>query len=280
MPKNRSEYPGGTIYLGDNLPLLQEMEAESVSLIYIDPPFNTGKVQKRTRIKSVAIGAGNQFGGHAYRSQVVGESSYQDSFADYSAFLEPRLREAHRILTPNGSLFFHIDWREAARCRLLLEVIFGGQEHCINEIIWAYDFGGRSKSRWPTKHDNIYWFAKNPDDYIFNYDDIKRIPYLAPGLVTKEKALRGKTPTDTWWHTIVPTNSHEKTGYATQKPLGIIRRIVLASSNVGDTLMDFFAGSGTLGVAAVEAGRRYILIDRSHQAVAIMKERLGEVVVA
>ena len=267
----------GKIYLGDNLPILRKMESESVPLIYIDPPFNTGKIQKRARTKMQTTGQnGSQFGGRQYQSTTISESAYSDSFADYPAFLRPRLEEAHRILTPNGSLFFHIDWRESARCRLMLEDIFGGPQHCINEIIWAYDFGGRSKSRWPTKHDNIYWFAKNPKDYIFNYESIERIPYLAPGLVTAEKAARGKTPTDTWWHTIVPTNSGEKVGYATQKPLGIIRRIVLASSNVGDVVMDFFAGSGTLGVAAMELGRRYILIDENPQAVAIMKKRLAE----
>ena len=267
----------GKIYLGDNLPILRKMESESIPLIYIDPPFNTGKIQKRARTKMQTTGQnGSQFGGRQYQSTTISESEYADSFTDYPAFLRPRLEEAHRILTPNGSLFFHIDWRESARCRLMLEDIFGGPTHCINEIIWAYDFGGRSKSRWPTKHDNIYWFAKNPKDYIFNYESIERIPYLAPGLVTAEKAARGKTPTDTWWHTIVPTNSGEKAGYATQKPLGIIRRIVLASSNVGDVVMDFFAGSGTLGVAAMELGRRYILIDENPQAIAIMKKRLAE----
>ena len=272
---------------GDNLPYLKEMPSESVALIYIDPPFNTGKTQSRQRVRVLQDKNGTRtgFGGKQYRTEVVGESGYDDSFADFSAFLRPRLQEAHRILAANGSLFFHIDWRESARCRLLLEEIFGGAAHCINEIIWAYDFGGRGKNKWPPKHDNIYWFAKNPADYIYNYDAVDRIPYMAPGLAGKEKAMRGKTPTnvwwnkvapiDVWWNTIVPTNGHEKTGYATQKPLAIVDRIVRVHSNVGDLVVDFFAGSGTTGEAAIKNGRDYILIDKNPEAVRVMKQRIG-----
>ena len=273
----------GEIICGDNLPALRKMQDESVALIYIDPPFNTGRTQTRKRIKTSAVADPAcadriGFGGKHYRTEVIGESGYADSYADYLGFLRPRLIEAHRLLARNGSLFFHIDWREAARCRLLLEEVFGGAEHCINEIIWAYDFGARSTKKWPTKHDNIYWFAKNPDDYIFNYDDIDRIPYMAPGLVGPEKAKRGKTPTDTWWQTIVPTNGAEKTGYPTQKPLRIIERIVQVHSRRGDTVLDFFAGSGTIGEAAAKYGRRFVLIDESREAVRIMKKRLGALI--
>ena len=265
---------------GDNLPLLKKMPDESVALIYIDPPFNTGKTQSRTRIKTTAANGKAKadrigFGGKGYVSEVVGRSGYADSFSDYIGFLRPRLEQAHRILADNGSLFFHIDWRESARCRLLLEEVFGGAEHCINEIIWVYDFGARSKSRWSAKHDNIYWFAKDPDNYIFNYDQIDRIPYMAPGLVGREKAARGKTPTDTWWQTIVPTNGAEKTGYPTQKPLRILDRIVRVHSNAGDTVLDFFAGSGTAGEAAAVNDRRFVLMDESKEAVAVMQSRLG-----
>ena len=271
------------ILLGDNLPHLRRMPDESAALIYIDPPFNTGKTQARKRIRVTAVadaapaGQGDRigFGGRRYKTETTaGPGGYADSFADYPGFLRPRLVEAHRILTANGSLFFHIDWRESARCRLLLEEIFGGARHCINEIIWAYDFGARSKSRWSAKHDNIYWFAKNPDDYIFNYDAIDRIPYMAPGLAGAEKAARGKTPTDTWWQTIVPTNGREKTGYPTQKPLAILERIVRVHSNPGDTVLDFFAGSGSTGEAAAKHGRRFILIDENPEAVRVMRARL------
>jgi len=269
------------ILLGDNLPYLKRMADESAALIYIDPPFNTGRTQRRARIRATAVAEASQgdrtgFGGRRYQTEVVGgDSGYVDSFADYLGFLRPRLLEAHRILTANGSLFFHIDWRESARCRLLLEEVFGGAQHCINEIIWAYDFGARSKSRWSPKHDTIYWFAKNPADYIFNYDAIDRIPYMAPGLAGAAKAARGKTPTDTWWQTIVPTNGREKTGYPTQKPLAILDRIVRVHSNPGDTVLDFFAGSGTTGEAAAKHGRRFVLIDENPEAVRVIQRRLG-----
>ena len=272
---------GSQILSGDNLPHLKKMAAESVALIYIDPPFNTGRTQSRKRIRAERAADGGRvgFGGNAYRTEVVGESGYADSFEDFTGFLRPRLEQAHRILRSDGSLFFHIDWRESARCRLLLEEIFGGREHCVNEIIWAYDFGARSKSRWPAKHDNIYWFAKNPGDYVFNYDAMDRLPYIAPGLVSAEKAARGKTPTDVWWQTIVPTNSREKTGYPTQKPLAILERIVKIHSRPGDVVLDFFAGSGTTGAAAAKNGRRFVLIDENPEAIAIMKKRLADVLV-
>jgi len=106
-------------------------------------------------------------------------------------------------------------------------------------------------------------------------DEIERIPYMAPGLVGPEKAALGKLPTDTWWHTIVPTNGKEKTGYPTQKPLGIIRRIVAASSNPGDLVLDFFAGSGTTGMVCHELGRDFILVDSNPQAIETMKLRFN-----
>ena len=271
--------PTPHILAGNNLPYLRKMKAESVALIYIDPPFNTGKTQSRRRLRTVQDknGARTGFGGKKYHTEVVGESGYPDSFEDFVEFLRPRLQEAHRILTPNGSLFFHIDWRESARCRLLLEEIFGGTAHCINEIIWAYDFGGRGKNKWPCKHDTIYWFAKNPHDYVFNYDDVDRIPYMAPELAGAKKAAHGKVPTDVWWNTIVPTNGREKTGYPTQKPLAIVERIVRVHSRPGDMVLDFFAGSGTTGEASLKNGRDFILIDQNPEAIRVMKQRFAEV---
>ena len=137
------------ILQGDNLPHLRQMANESATLIYIDPPFNTGKTQRRQRITATQSANGKRrgFGGKTYHAQAVASPQYADKFADFMGFLRPRLIEAHRILTANGSLFFHIDWRESARCRLLLEDIFGGPAHCINEIIWAYDFGARSQKQ-------------------------------------------------------------------------------------------------------------------------------------
>lgn len=264
------------VVFGDNLQVLRTIPSASVRLIYIDPPFNTGKTQARKRLKTERHEQGDRIGfkGQTYKTTVLGEQFYTDKFDDYLGFLEPRLREAHRILTPDGSLYFHIDYREVHYCKVLLDSIFG-RESFLNEIIWAYDYGARSKNKWPAKHDNILWYAKDPKNYIFNYEQLDRIPYMAPGLVGPEKAARGKTPTDTWWHTIVSPNGKEKTGYPTQKPLGIIRRIVLASSKPGDIVMDFFAGSGTFGEAAMELGRSFILMDSNPQAIKTMKERFS-----
>jgi site-specific DNA-methyltransferase (adenine-specific) len=265
------------IYFGDNLPILQTLPSESIDLIYIDPPFNTGKKQSRTQIRTERDELGDRVGfqGNRYQTIKIGSKGYIDLFDDYLAFLEPRLREAHRILKPDGSLYFHIDYREVHYCKILLDAIFG-RESFLNEIIWAYDYGARSKSKWPAKHDNILWYARDPNHYTFNLNAVDRIPYMAPGLVGKEKAEKGKTPTDTWWHTIVPTNGKEKTGYPTQKPLGILRRIIAASSNPKDVVLDFFAGSGTTGAVCLELDRQFILIDENPQAIEVMRSRFAK----
>ncbi len=262
------------IYFADNLPVLKEMRASSIDLIYIDPPFNTGRVQGRTEIKTVRSEVGDRTGfqGRRYETLTVGTKAFADLFDDYLAFLEPRLREAYRVLAPSGSLYFHIDCREVHYCKVLLDTIFG-RDGFLNEVIWAYDYGARTRRKWPPKHDNILVYAKDPEHYTFNADAIERIPYMAPGLVGPEKAARGKLPTDTWWHTIVPTNGREKTGYPTQKPLGILKRIVQASSNPGDLVLDFFAGSGTTGEACLALGRQFILVDDNRDALEVMARR-------
>lgn len=268
--------PVGTIYFADNLEVLEAMPDGSVDLIYIDPPFNTGKVQQRTQLKTIRSQRGDRVGfqGHRYESIVVGRKRFVDFFDDYLGFLEPRLVHAHRVLAPHGCLYIHMDYREVHYCKVLLDSIFG-RECFLNEIIWAYDYGGRPKDRWPPKHDNILVYAKCPGRHVFNVEEIERIPYMAPGLVGPEKAARGKLPTDTWWHTIVPTNGSEKTGYPTQKPLGILRRILQASSHTGALVLDFFAGSGTTGVAAMELGRRFILVDNNPEALHVMARRFS-----
>ena len=265
-----------TIYFGDNLPVLQSLPSGSVHLIYIDPPFNTGRKQARAQLKTVRSVNGDRTGfqGQRYATIKVGQRAFHDVFDNYLEFLEPRLREAHRLLAGNGSLYFHIDYREAHYCKILLDGIFG-RESFLNEIIWAYDYGARTRKKWPPKHDNILWYARNAGDYIFNVDEIERIPYMAPGLVGPEKAARGKLPTDTWWHTIVSPTGKEKTGYPTQKPLGILTRIVSASSNRGDTVLDFFAGSGTTGEAAAQLGRKFILVDNNPEALEVMRRRFA-----
>jgi site-specific DNA-methyltransferase (adenine-specific) len=263
------------ILLGDNLDLLPSFAEESFQLIYIDPPFNTGRAQIRRTLRTVPDEAGDRTGfqGRRYKTRLLQESSYRDSFEDYLAFLAPRLEEAHRLLTKTGTLYFHIDYREAHYCKLLLDEIFG-REGFLNEIVWAYDYGARSKRSWPKKHDTILVYVKGPAEYFFNSEEVDREPYMAPGLVTEEKVAKGKLPTDVWWHTIVPTNGHEKTGYPTQKPEGIVRRMVQASTREGDWCLDFFAGSGTLGAVAAGLGRRYVLIDSNSEAVRVMRARL------
>ena len=266
-----------SINLADNLDFLRNVEDGSVNLIYIDPPFNTGVTQSMTSLKTVRDDEGDRtgFGGNRYRTERGESKSYLDSFDDYLGFLAPRVEEAKRVLAPNGSLFLHVDQRESHYCKVLLDQIFG-RGSFMNEIIWSYDYGGRSKRKWPAKHDTIFWYAVDPKNYTFNADAIDRIPYMAPSLVGKEKAARGKIPTDVWWQTIVPTNGKERTGYPTQKPIAILDRIVKVHSNTDDLVMDFFAGSGTTGVAAANKDRRYVLVDANNEAVQIAAKRLTE----
>ncbi len=264
------------IYLGDNLDLLGRLDDESITLIYVDPPFNTGKVQHRLTVATSRDEHGDRigFGGRRYRTERVASRSYPDRTDDYLAFIEPRLRAARRVLASDGTLYFHIDYREAHYCKVLLDEVFG-RECFLNEIIWAYDYGARTKRRWPAKHDTILVYVKDPEAYFFDAEAVDREPYMAPGLVTAEKAARGKLPTDVWWHTIVSPTGREKTGYPSQKPLGVLRRIVQASSRERDWCLDFFAGSGTLGAAALELGRRCVLCDSNPEAVELMATRLG-----
>ena len=265
------------IVLADNLEFLRTVKDGSVDLIYIDPPFNTGKRQERRRMKTVRDeqdGDRTGFQGKRYRTIDMGTSGWNDVFDDFMSFLAPRLEEAHRVLAPTGSFFLHIDYREVHYCKVALDTIFG--RDCFqNEIIWAYDYGARSKKKWSAKHDNILWYVRDPGAFTFNFDEMDRIPYMAPGLVGKEKAARGKTPTDVWWHTIVSPNGKEKTGYATQKPLGILDRIVKVHSNPGDLVVDFFAGSGTTGESAGGLGRDFILVDNNPEAMDVMAKRLS-----
>lgn len=251
----------GRIHLADNMDVLRATASETVDLIYIDPPFNTGRRQRRKRVPSPT--PAEELNGGVYVA---------DRFEDYLAFLGPRLEEARRVLKPSGSLYVHLDPRESHYVKVFLDGLFG-RASFINEIVWVYDFGGRARDRWPAKHDAILYYAKDPALRVFNADDIDREPYMSPGFAGPEKAARGKLPTDSWWHTIVGTNSREKTGYPTQKPLGVVRRIVRASSRPGDLVMDFFAGSGTTGAACLELGRRFELVDSSEDALRVMLRR-------
>lgn len=265
-----------TVHKGDNLRVLASMEAGAFDLIYIDPPFNTGRTQRRTRLRTRRDADGDRtgFGGQRYSTTTIGSERFADAFDDYLAFLEPRLAEAKRVLRASGSLFVHLDAREVHYVKVLLDGMFG-RASFMNEIIWAYDYGGRSKAKWAQKHDTILWYAKDPSRYTFRQSESDRLPYMAPGLVTAEKRARGKLPTDTWWHTIVSPTGKEKTGYPTQKPLAILERIVKVHSKPGDALLDFFAGSGSFGDAADRHGRDVTLVDSSAAAIRVMKKRFA-----
>lgn len=266
------------IELADNLAALARIPTASIPLIYVDPPFNTGKAQSRRGIRAARDPNGDRvgFGGQRYRTTRMGESAFSDTFDDYLTFLEPRLREGHRVLAPDGSFYLHLDAREVHYVKVLMDQIFG-RACFINEIIWAYDYGGRPTRRWPAKHDSILFYVKDPGNYVFDAREVEREPYMAPGLVTPEKAARGKLPSDTWWHTIVSPTGREKTGYPTQKPLGVLKRIVAASSRPGDVVLDYFAGSGTTAAAALALGRRFHLIDNNPAAIAVMARRFASV---
>ncbi|HWD66137.1 MAG TPA: site-specific DNA-methyltransferase [Solirubrobacteraceae bacterium] len=260
---------------GDNAGVLALLPENTFDLAYVDPPFNTGHAQMRRTVSVAMDSAASRvgFGGRRYRSELLSRLSYEDAFADYLGFLEPRLTRIRELLAPHGTLYFHIDYREAHYCKLLLDEIFG-RDAFLNELIWAYDYGAKPRRRWPAKHDTILVYVRTPGAHHYDADAVEREPYMAPGLVTADKAARGKRPTDVWFHTIVPTNGREKTGYPTQKPEGVLRRIVAASSRPGGWCLDPFAGSGTLGAVCQTLGRRYVLVDSSPVAVEVMRERL------
>jgi site-specific DNA-methyltransferase (adenine-specific) len=269
----------GLVVLADNLTVLGSLPDESIDLVYIDPPFNTGRRQTLRRLRTVhdeAAGDRTGFGGRRYRTIELGSASYLDVHDDYLDFLEPRLVEIRRVLRPSGSFYLHLDYREVHYAKVLCDAVFG--RGCfLNEVIWAYDYGARTRRRWPPKHDNILVYVKDSERYWFYAEAVERIPYMAPGLVGPEKAARGKLPTDTWWQTIVPPGGAERTGYPTQKPVAVLRRVVSASCPVGGVVADFFAGSGTAGAAALELGRRFLLVDSNPEAVAVMTRRFGVV---
>jgi site-specific DNA-methyltransferase (adenine-specific) len=275
MPTNQPKT--NELHFGDNLGILKQLPSESVQLIYIDPPFNTGRTQTRGTTTTTRTDAGNRVGFKGKRYDVVRETvlSYDDEFEDFWSFLEPRLEEAWRLLNETGTLYLHLDYREAHYAKVLLDALFG-RDCFLNEIIWAYDYGGKSKNKWPSKHDTILVYVKNPAKYYFNSTEVDREPYMAPGLVTPEKVEKGKLPTDVWWHTIVSPTGKEKTGYPTQKPKGILRRVIQASSQQGDLVLDFFAGSGTTGAVAAELGRKFILIDQNPESIEVISKRLND----
>jgi site-specific DNA-methyltransferase (adenine-specific) len=275
MPQRWTPESPHRVILGENLDVVAALPDGAFTVVYLDPPFNTGRAQARQSTTSVRSASGpiKGFKGQQYERIRGDLMSYDDQFEDYWTFLEPRLAEAWRLLADDGTLYLHLDYREAHYAKVLLDALFG-RESFLNEIIWAYDYGAKSKSKWPTKHDTILVYVKNPLAYHFDSTMVDREPYMAPGLVTPEQVKRGKLPTDVWWHTIVSPTGREKTGYPTQKPEGILRRIIQASSREGDWVLDFFAGSGTTGAVAAALGRRFVLVDRSEESIAVIRARL------
>jgi site-specific DNA-methyltransferase (adenine-specific) len=272
---DRLELDDDLVIEADAALVLPRLPDGAFDLIYIDPPFNTGATQRARRISVERDDAGSRrgFGGRRYAATAVSDMAYADSFEDYLAFLAPKLERARDLLAAEGTLYVHLDYREAHYVKVALDEIFG-RDCFLNEIIWAYDYGGKPARRWPAKHDTILVYVRDPQRHLFDAEAVEREPYMAPGLVSAEQAARGKRPTDTWWHTIVATNGRERTGYPTQKPEGVVRRIVAASSRPGGWCLDFFAGSGTLGAVAAKLGRRYVLVDANPEAIAVMRKRL------
>jgi site-specific DNA-methyltransferase (adenine-specific) len=260
----------------DNARALAKLPEGFFDMVYMDPPFNTGRLRTRDTVSARSDPDGERIGfaGRRYTTRLLQSLSYDDAFSDYLSFLESRLVQLRALLAPHGTLYFHIDYREAHYCKLLLDEVFG-RHAFLNEIIWSYDYGGKPRRRWPAKHDTILAYVRTPGAHHFDADAVEREPYMAPGLVGPAKARRGKRPTDVWFHTIVPTNGREKTGYPTQKPERVVRRLVAASSRPGGWCLDPFAGSGTLGAVCRELGRRFVMIDSSPAALEVMKARLG-----
>jgi site-specific DNA-methyltransferase (adenine-specific) len=274
------------VFCSDSLALLGRLPDACVDLIYADPPFGTGKVQRLRSLRATAepgepepgaapTVARPDFAGRAAHYEITSAHAYRDDmpFEEYLAWLEANLVEFRRVLKDTGSLYLHLDWHAVHYAKVILDRLFG-RANFRGEIIWAYDFGGRPRNAWPRKHDNILWYSKG-DTWTFNRADMDRLPYLAPGLVGPEKAARGKLPTDAWFTTIVPTASRDRTGWPTQKPILILERIIKASSNPGELVLDPFVGSGTSAVAAQRLGRKYLVADFDPAAVAITEARLA-----
>lgn len=252
---------------GDCLVHLKGVPDNTYNLIYLDPPFNTGISQTR----KTTTGNGG-FAKERYNVRELAEKQYNDYFEDYYGFLFPRLEEMYRTLASDGSMFIHLDWRETHYVRVFLDSLFG-RDNCLNEIIWHWDYGAKSKRYWPRKHNNVLYYVKDTENYTFDISQTDFLPYLAPKLVSKEKAERGKVPTDTWFMTIVPTNGHEKTGYPTQKPEALLRRILACHCKTGDKVLDPFAGSGTTGAVAKQLGLDCTLIDNNMEAIDTIYKR-------
>ena len=254
------------VHLADALSFLKGLPDSSVDMVYTDPPFGTGTVQQMNRKKG---------------TEIVSKIGYSDKFDDYVEFLRPHLVEMHRALKVTGTMYLHMDWRWVHYAKVECDKIFG-YDNFLNEVIWSYNFGGRGKDKWPAKHDTILVYVKERGKHTFNWEEIDRIPYVAPELQyvgrSKEDAEKriaaGQVPTDVWSMSIVGTASKERLGYPNQKPLKLIERAIRASSNRGDTIVDPFVGSGTTAAAAHSLGRSFEVCDMNPESTNLVISRM------
>ena len=275
-PQARAE---NSLILGENLAsmsaLLGEYEGR-IDLIYADPPFFTN------RRFTARVGRGED--SRRPQNWKLAEG-YPDHWEDLDAYLDmlyPRLHLMHRLLSPTGSLYLHLDWHANAYARLLLDEIFG-PDRLLNEIAWVYHGPSPIRSAFNRKHDIILAYTRSKD-YTFNADDVRQ-PYdqnTVKTFASSRKAgfgkipdlERGKVPEDWWYFPVVARLHQERTGYPTQKPEALLERIIRASSNPGDWVADFFCGSGTTPQVAARLGRRFIAADVSVRAIQTARSRL------
>jgi len=278
--QNPDEAPPNLLIQGDNLLVMSALMEDwerSIDLIYIDPPFLTGKAY-RARI-------GRDEDSRKPESWETAPG-YQDTWQDGSAYLSmlySRLQAMHRLLSPHGTLYLHLDWHAAPYARIILDEIFGPQR-LLNEIIWVYHGPSPIRTAFKRKHDTILVYTKS-SKYTFNADDV-RIPYnpstrktfassKKAGFGKQPDLDRGKVPEDWWYFPVVARLHNERTGYPTQKPEALLERIIRASSNEGDVVADFFCGAGTVPAVASRLHRRWIGADASPLAIRTTQRRLA-----
>lgn len=272
---------GDRLFLGDNINVMASLlpnYAGRLDLIYADPPFFTNK-----RFPA-RIGRGEDSRRPQGWRLAEGYADHWDDLDSYLDFLYPRLELMHRLLAPHGTLYLHLDWHADAYARLLLDEIFG-RGRLLNAIAWVYHGPSPIRSAFNRKHDTILAYTKG-DDYIFNADAVRE-PYHPSTVKTfgsSSKAgfgkvpdlQRGKVPEDWWYFPVVARLHNERTGYPTQKPEALLERLLLASSNPGNLVADFFCGSGTFPLVAARHGRRFLAGDVAWRAVHTTRSRLVE----
>ncbi len=276
-----ADFPLNHLFLGDNLAIMAALLSQyegRIDLIYADPPFFTN------RKYPARIGRGEDSRKPAEWQLAEGYADQWANLDEYIQFLYERLALMHRLLSPTGTLYLHLDWHADAYARLLLDELFG-PDRLLNEIIWAYHGPSPIRSAFNRKHDTILAYTKS-ETYVFNADAV-RIPYdptTVKTFASSPKAgfgkipnlQRGKVPEDWWYFPVVARLHNERTGYPTQKPEALLERILLASSRPGDLVADFFCGSGTTPLVAARHGRRFLATDATFRAIHATRARLTQ----